>query len=141
MSVVNVDVGGIAGGLFKLIDSLFTTEEDRQNAKIKLLELEQAGQLAQIGVNAAEAQSESIFVAGWRPAVGWTCVAAFAYNFILQPFIVFLAWLVAFYTGTTFPIDMLPTLDMAAIITVLLGMLGLGGLRTIEKHQGVNTNR
>jgi len=140
-SLVNVNVGDIAGGLFSLIDSLFTTEDDRNNAKIRLIELQQAGELAQIGVNSVEAKSESLFVSGWRPFVGWVCGAAFTYNFILQPLFVFMAWLVAFYTGVALPIDMLPVLDMASILTVLLGMLGLGGLRTIEKHNGVNTNR
>lgn len=140
-NLVNVDVGGIAGGLFNLIDSLFTTEEERQNAKLKLIELQQKGQLAQLAVNATEAQHENIFVAGWRPFIGWVCGFAFAYNFIIQPLFVFVIWAATTFYGVDFPITSLPDLDMAALLTVLGGILGLGSLRTYEKRTGTNMNR
>lgn len=86
--------------------------------------------MAQIEVNKAEAASGSIFKGGWRPFIGWTCGFAFAYHFILQPLLVF---------GVTLygaQID-LPQFDMSSLMTVLMGMLGLGGLRTFEKNKGV----
>lgn len=86
--------------------------------------------MAQIEVNKAEAASGSIFKGGWRPFIGWTCGFAFAYHFILQPLLVF---------GVTLygaQID-LPEFDMSSLMTVLMGMLGLGGLRTFEKNKGV----
>jgi len=140
-NLVNVDVGNIAGGLFELIDNLFTTDEERQNAKLRLIELNQKGQLAQLAVNAVEAQHENIFVSGWRPFIGWVCGFAFAYNFILQPIFVFAIWTLTTFYGLDFPIASLPDLDMATLLTVLGGILGLGGLRTYEKRTGTNMSR
>lgn len=87
--------------------------------------------LAQVEVNKAEAASGSIFKGGWRPAIGWVCASAFAYHFVLQPIIVF-AVLTA---GVDLP--SLPEFDMASLMTVMMGMLGLGGLRTYEKQKGI----
>jgi hypothetical protein len=88
--------------------------------------------LAQIEVNKAEAASTSLFKGGWRPFIGWTCGTAFAYHFVLQPVLVFA--LVAFGQ----PVPDLPKFEMDALMTVLFGMLGLGGLRTFEKFKGVS---
>lgn len=90
--------------------------------------------MGQLEVNKAEAAHRSIFVAGWRPMVGWVCAAALAYHFILYPLIVFI--LVSFQVTGLHPSD-LPSFDMDSLMTVLLGMLGLGGLRTYEKAKGV----
>ena len=87
--------------------------------------------LAQIEVNKAEAASGSVFKGGWRPFIGWVSGGAFAYHFVLQPVIVF-AVLTA---GVELP--PLPEFDMTSLLTVLMGMLGLGGLRTYEKKQGI----
>jgi hypothetical protein len=87
--------------------------------------------LAQIEVNKAEASSGSLFKGGWRPFIGWVCGGAFAYHFVLQPVIVF-AVLTA---GVDLP--PLPEFDMASLMTVMMGMLGLGGLRTYEKQKGI----
>jgi hypothetical protein len=88
--------------------------------------------LAQIEVNKAEASSGSLFKGGWRPFIGWVCGGAFAYHFVLQPVIVF-AVLTA---GVDLP--PLPEFDMASLMTVMMGMLGLGGLRTYEKQKGLS---
>jgi len=90
--------------------------------------------MGQLEVNKAEAAHRSIFVAGWRPMVGWVCAAALAYHFILYPLVVFI--LVSFQITGLHPSD-LPSFDMDSLMTVLLGMLGLGGLRTYEKAKGV----
>ena len=86
--------------------------------------------MAQIEINKIEAGHRSLFVAGWRPFVGWTCGIAMLYHFLLQPIIVF--GLSA--AGLSFD---LPTFDMGSLMTVLMGMLGLGELRTFEKTKGV----
>jgi hypothetical protein len=91
-----------------------------------------AAQIAQIQVDQTEAASQSIFVAGWRPFVGWCCGAAFAYAFIIQPFAQFL--LVAFHSD--FDIAKLPQMDLSQMMPVLLGMLGLGAMRSYDKSQG-----
>lgn len=127
----------------KLIDRLWPDPAQRDQAKIQLLQLQQTGELAtltattdlakaQAAINQQEAASTSLFVAGWRPFVGWCCGAAFAYAFILQPFVTFL--LAVFHV----PVDpkTLPVLDVSSMMPVLLGMLGLGAMRSYEKVQG-----
>ena len=85
----------------------------------------------QLRINEQEAKHSSIFVAGWRPAIGWICGIALGWNFILQP----IASWVAFMAGMDLA-DM-PKLEVGDLMTILLGMLGLGGLRTYEKKLGV----
>jgi len=90
--------------------------------------------LAQIEVNKAEASHKSLFVAGWRPFVGWVCAGALAYHFIFQPIMVFA---ISIY-GVSIT---LPEFDMGSLMTILMGMLGLGGLRTLEKVQKVSRDK
>jgi len=86
--------------------------------------------MAQIEVNKVEAQHRTVFVAGWRPFTGWICASALAYHFILEPVLIFVL--------ATQNIQLtLPTFDMGSLLTVLMGMLGLGGLRTYEKAKGI----
>lgn len=87
----------------------------------------------QSAINVEEAKNSSIFIAGWRPFIGWTCGAAFAYKFVLQPFLVF----IIISCQIKFDIKLLPALDWAEMSTVLLGMLGLGGMRSFEKYNGI----
>lgn len=109
-------------------------------AKIKMLEINQsvtlaqlsaASRIAQVGVDRAEAGSGNLFVMGWRPGVGWVCAAAFAWQFVLAPITQFVA------TAMHHPVT-LPVLDFGELQTVLLGLLGLGAARTVEKIKGVN---
>ena len=123
--------------LEKLIDPIsnildkFVADKD---LKIKLRhELNQEihrANMAQIEVNKEEAKHRTVFVAGWRPFTGWVCASALAYHFILEPIIVF--GLALYNIQLT-----LPQFDMGSLLTVLMGMLGLGGLRTYEKKQGL----
>ncbi|MEM9388805.1 MAG: 3TM-type holin [Pseudomonadota bacterium] len=85
----------------------------------------------QLAINAKEAEHGSWFVAGWRPAVGWTCCGGLAWNFVVAP--------IAQWAAFLFGVDLssAPQLDISELITILLGMLGLGGLRTYEKRMGV----
>jgi hypothetical protein len=82
-------------------------------------------------VNKVEAASRSVFVAGWRPFVGWACGVSLAWSYICQPILTF-ALVQAGY-GVE-----LPALDMSQMMPVLMGMLGLGGLRSFEKYKGVS---
>jgi hypothetical protein len=102
-------------------------------AQQQLMASLQAWDMQQVTVNAAEAANSSVFVSGWRPFIGWICGAGMAYKFIVQPFLVFA--LVALKVD--FDVDLLPVLDWSEMSTVLIGMLGLGGLRTFEKVKGV----
>ena len=139
-----MDITGIGSLLevgSRVIDRLWPDPATRDAAKLELFKAQQAGEFkemdqafelarAQIGVNAVEAASSNAFANSWRPFIGWTCGAAFAYKFVLAPALAF--GLAAF----GHPIA-LPVLDFTEMSTVLLGMLGIGGLRTIEKIKGV----
>lgn len=116
-----LDIGG------KLIDKLWPDPAQRDAAKLRLLELQQAGELAQISVNQEEAKSSSLFVSGWRPSIGWVCSVACAWNWIGLPVAKFSVLFLGYAA-----IDMSPA-DLSEMMPILLGMLGLGGLRTIEK--------
>lgn len=140
ISPVKIDVGSVFGVFTNLIDDLFTSDEERAAAKLKLLELQQQGALAQLQVNQTEASHKSIFVSGWRPFIGWVCGSALAYNFLIYPFMQFVAWVVFQTTGAVFPMDTLPVLSVGELMPVLLGMLGLGAMRTFEKTKGVHSD-
>lgn len=110
-------------------------------AQLRLLELAQRGELAQLeadmklslgqlSINEAEARSGSLFIGGWRPAVGWVCVLGLAYQFLGFPI---LTWIGMNAVGWSAP----PALDMGTLLTLLGGLLGLGGFRTAEKFKGV----
>ena len=105
-----------------------------KDLKMKLQhEIETAMQnanLAQLEVNKVEATHKSIFVAGWRPFVGWGCGVSLAYHFILSP-------LIQFGFALAGMEQELPEFEFSQLSTVLMGMLGLGGLRTFEKMKGV----
>ena len=86
--------------------------------------------LAQIEVNKVEAASRSLFVSGWRPCCGWVCAAALAYTYVLQPMFIFIL-------AQTGHLVEMPALDIAGLMPILMGLLGLGGLRSYEKVKGV----
>ena len=88
---------------------------------------------AQIEVNKTEAAHKSLFVSGWRPAVGWTCCLGLAGNFLIIPFSNFVMAL----AGSDIVI---PLIDVSTMMPVLMGMLGLGTMRTIEKINNVQRN-
>ena len=87
--------------------------------------------LAQLDINKTEAAHRSIFVAGWRPFIGWTCGLALFYTYVLQPILIFVM------AHMNLLID-LPQMELGEMMPVLMGMLGLGGLRTFEKFKGVS---
>ena len=102
----------------------------RINAEIKAKELEAQQNLGQIEINKIEAGSNNLFVSGWRPFIGWSCGFALVFSFVIAPII---AW-----TVNLFGIAVeLPTLDTAQLTQLILGMLGLAGLRTYEKKNDV----
>lgn len=128
--------GPIASGLFGLIDQLFTSDDERMAAKLKVLELEKSGELAQIAVNTQEAKHTSLFVAGWRPFIGWVCGLAFSWTFLIYPMLKFAV--LAF--GVPLDLSLLPIMDLSEMMPVLMGMLGLGAMRSYERRNGVERN-
>jgi len=87
---------------------------------------------AQADINVEEAKSQDKFVSRARPSIMWICAMAFAWTYVLQPFLVFIL------TAYGHPVDGLPALNMSEMMPVLLGILGLGGMRSFEKYQGVH---
>jgi hypothetical protein len=137
-------LGGIVQAVGQIADDLITTDKERLDAELELrkLGLEErridAGLLqGQIDVNREEAKSSSLFVAGWRPAIGWICAAALAYQFLAYPLLVW-AWALLQARGVV-PVGLQspPMLNTDALWVVLSGMLGIAGLRTAEKVKGV----
>lgn len=122
-----LDIGG------KVIDRIWPDPTQAANAKFELFKLQQSGELAEIAgqlkINEIEAANPSVFVSGWRPFVGWVCGFGLVYSFLGQPL---LAW-----ASVNYHFSIPPTLDLGTLITVLGGMLGLSGLRTMEKINGV----
>jgi hypothetical protein len=118
----------------KVIDRVWPDPAQAAQAKLELVKMQQAGDLAviagQMDINKAEAQNASLFVAGWRPFIGWVCGAACAWNWIGLP----LVKVVAVYFQISLTVS---PADLSEMMPILIGMLGLGGLRTVEKIQGV----
>ena len=103
---------------------------DASQAQKDALAFQLAQMQAQTDTNKAEAGNASVFVAGWRPFIGWVCGSAFAWTFVLGPMVSYAAKL----AGITVQ---LPVLDLSELTPVLLGMLGLGAMRTVEKVNGI----
>jgi len=118
----------------KLLDKIIPDKDARDKAQAELLRAAQDQDfqkaIAQIEVNKVEAQHTSLFVAGWRPAIGWICVIGLGYNFLLYPM---MTWLVV-VTGAEFTP---PPLLSENLMELVMGMLGLGALRSFEKWKGV----
>ena len=113
-----------------ILDKFVADKDLKQKLEHELkTELHKAN-MAQIEVNKIEAGHRSLFVAGWRPFLGWCLSFAMAYHFILQPIAIFSISV----AGLSYD---LPQFDMSSLMTVLLGMLGLGGMRTYEKSKGL----
>ena len=115
----------------KVIDRVIPDKAAAEKAKLEMAATLQSQdfqiQLEQIKVNAEEAKSASLFVAGWRPFVGWVCGFGLAYAAILLPMAEFAAKVVFGYKGA------FPVIDWAILANVLFGLLGLAGMRTYEK--------
>ena len=117
-----------------IIQKIFPDPAQAAQAQLALLKMQQDGELAaisgQMEINKIEAASSSVFVAGWRPFAGWTCGIGLAYVSIIEPIARLIATLCG-YEGA------FPAIDTTLTMQVLLGMLGMGGLRTLDKIKGV----
>lgn len=119
----------IAAGL-KVLDKFVPDPEAKAKAEAELRSNLQAWDKAQTDVNAIEAASSNVFVSGWRPLIGWICGLALAYQFVVAPIIM---WI---FTSLGYLITPPPRLD-DTLWQLVFAMLGMGGLRTLEKLKGV----
>lgn len=134
------------------ISRIWPDPVDQAREVFKLEELKQKGDLAelnayvvglqgQLRINEKEAGHSSIFVAGWRPAVGWVCAASLGYNFFVYPLLLWIWSIVAAMSDIPTGIEPPPMLEMEVLMTLLLGMLGIGAQRSFDKKQGRDTKK
>ena len=134
-------LGGILGDLIKpvtdLLGEVIVDKDKKKELEYKVQELVDKADaryheqmMGQIEVNKQEAAHASIFVAGWRPAIGWISAAGIGYTFVLAPFIEFVARAVFVYEGS------MPMPDTGQLMTLVTAMLGVAGLRSYDKQKG-----
>ena len=134
-------IGDLINGVKDLVSEVVVDKDKRDQVNLELKKLEDQAQArldaqvtGQIEVNKVEAASSSVFVAGWRPAVGWVGAIGLGYNAVLQPVMSWTASVVFDYSGGY------PVVNNELLLYILGGMLGLGSMRTFEKYKGVATN-
>jgi hypothetical protein len=130
-------IGSIIESVGKVAGDLVTTEKEKMELELRAKELDQAIDIAQIEVNKVEAQHSSVFVAGWRPAIGWVGVAAMGYQFLLYPLMLW-GWTYFQAVGWV-PAELKapPVLEADQLWVILSGILGIAGMRSFEKTKGV----
>ncbi len=131
MSLLNTLIGPATQLLDKFIEDKDQKAKLAHELATMADKLAHEQQLAQMAINKEEASSGSLFKGGWRPFVGWICGIAFFYHFVCQPLIIFIVAM----SGVDIP--ELPKFEMNTLLTVLGGLLGIGGLRTYEKQKGL----
>lgn len=141
-------LSGIVDAIGKIADDLFTSDKERLDAQIELQKVSiEAAKIdaslatGQMEVNKAEATNASLFVAGWRPAIGWVGAAAMLYQFLIYPFLVW-GWALMQAKGLV-PITMSapPMLEAESLWVILSGMLGIASLRTVEKVKSAGASK
>jgi hypothetical protein len=141
-------LGGIVDAIGKIADDLFTSDKERLDAQIELQKVSiEAAKIdaslatGQMEVNKAEATNASLFVAGWRPAIGWVGAAAMLYQFLIYPFLVW-GWALMQAKGWV-PVTMSapPMLEAESLWVILSGMLGIASLRTVEKVKSAGASK
>ena len=154
-------LGGAVGGMARDVRAAITgkeviTAEERSKILDNIAQMEQLALKAdqainegQMKINEIEAASPSLFKSGWRPACSWVCITGLAYNFIICPILPWTVEIICHAASLVFPtvvilthkVPVMPSIDMGPLMTLLLGLLGLGGLRTLEKVKGVDSSK
>lgn len=133
--------------LGSIFDKVLPDPQAAADAKLKVMEIAQRGELAQLEaesrlaqgqleINKADAQSNDAFQRRWRPAAGWVCVLGLGYTFLFQPLFPWLVKVIALALGSTAPIPDLPEIEIDYLLSLLGALLGLGGLRSFERVKG-----
>jgi hypothetical protein len=127
LSKVLATLSALIGPVSSILDKVIPDKDLREKLAHEIATMADSQMSAQIEVNKVEAAHKSLFVAGWRPAIGWICGLALLYSTLLSPIL-----------GIWFTV---PEVDTSLLTTVLMGMLGLGAMRTFEKTQGVSREK
>lgn len=115
-----------AKGIAEIVDKFIETAEEKKAAKIVLTKLMQRPNEVQAEINKIEAGHKSLFVAGWRPCLGWICTVALGWGWILAPVLLFI-----------FPDKTMPAIELGQAISLVMAMLGMGALRSYEKKNNI----
>jgi hypothetical protein len=129
----------LIGPVSAILDKFIPDADKKMQAKLELAKLADAAasrehdeMMGQIATNTEEAKHGTMFVAGWRPFIGWTGGVGLAYSFVVEPIMSWVAKVGFGYVGT------FPAVDTSSLMVLVTGMLGFGGLRTYEKFKGVS---
>lgn len=143
--VISAAVSGVAGQLVGALDGLFTSDDERNQAKLRMQELLMQPQIQQAIANVKAAEHPDLFVAGARPALLWICALGFAWEFLLRPLLGSALTIGSLWGGNPELLVLtaaeLPSLDLEQLMGLTLAMLGLAGYRTMEKKAGVARER
>ena len=120
-------ISALIGPVSAILDKVIPDKDLREKLSHEIATMADRQMSAQIEVNKVEAAHKSLFVAGWRPAIGWICGLALLYSTIISPILGI--WVTV------------PDVDTSLLTTVLMGMLGLGAMRTFEKTKGVSREK
>jgi hypothetical protein len=130
-------ISSVVESVGKVIGDLHTSDKERMELELEAKRIDQAIDLGQMEVNKVEAANQNLFVAGWRPAIGWIGAGAMFYQFLLYPLLVW-AWVWLQAEGyVPKEVKPPPMLDTDALWVILSGMLGIAGMRSFEKSRGV----
>lgn len=126
----------------KAIDDIVTSDEEREALKLAMEKEASSIKKSQIELNATEAKHSSIFVAGWRPFIGWIGGIALAYQFVLYPLFIWL-WTLGQTQGWIACVDCKPppAFDAGPLFAIVTGMLGIGGMRSWDKAKNIDTRK
>jgi hypothetical protein len=140
MSLVSVDLGSVIREGGSVLDNLFTSDKERMEIGLQDKKMDISLLTGQMEVNKTEAAHRSLFVAGWRPALGWVGAIALGYKFLFHPLLTW-AWAILQAAGII-PLDasLPPEIDASELYPIILGMLGLGTMRTVEGVKGVKSS-
>jgi len=136
----NLFGGGAIKAVGKIVDEVFTSEDEKNQAMIAIAKVEAELKKRQMDINLADAQSKAGGISGaiqriWRPLIGFSCALAIFWEYVLKQFLMFL---IATFNWETRP---LPELDMATLMPLVMALLGMGALRSYEKVKGVNIDK
>lgn len=138
--LVNIDLGSVVKAGGNIIDDLFTSDEEKLTIALQDKRIDNSVVQGQLDVNKKEAEHKSLFVSGWRPFIGWVGGFALGYKFLFHPFLIWI-WCILQAKGVI-PYDVLqpPGINASELYPIIMGMLGLGTMRTVEGIKNVKSN-
>ena len=123
-------IGDVIDAVKDIVSEVVVDKDQRNQINLELSKLENDRLLGQVEINKVEAASDSLFVSGWRPFIGWVAGGGVAWTFVLSPFVEFISRLLGWE-------GVMPELDANQLMALITAMLGVAGYRTYEKVQGV----